>query len=625
MGRPYQSELLSLSTTYKEALELNLSLLTQRLRALGNDPLVAVGSGGSQTTAHLVAELHQLRFGQLAKAETPLVARDYLQASRVGGVVLVSAGGRNPDILGVARAAVEAEPRSLIALCGSRHSPLSRIVNAFNRGFTFEFELSNGSDGFLATNSLLALSITALRAYGFLSHQPPNDLARLFTRSGLKNAYRLSRIGASFLKSQYLIVLYGSGSRTAAFDLESKLIEAGLVSVQLSDYRNFAHGRHHWIAKNPATAVLALAAKDEIALALRTLALLPSTIHKSLMSTEHLAPLSALALQAGVFALVGEYGKTKKIDPGRPGVPPFGRRVYHLNAFTRPRESVETVAIRRKRNAASSEDSPAIREYALVLRRLRQAKFHGIVLDYDGTICDVADRFGEIPNDTSRALRRLTQAGFLVGIATGRGKSVGKALRNAFPRNHWKHIWVGYYNGGAIARLDDDTKPDITGTIAPEIQSAAQVLNTLTEPKLVINVRPKQITVETDSISDVYELWRRVLQHLSESRVEGLKVVVSTRSVDIIPTRTSKLNLLAALKAARPDSTLLCIGDRPRWPGNDAELLKHEFSLSVDEVESGPAGAWNLAPAGVLGSSALRYYLKRIVIRTRHFEIRIGT
>lgn len=124
MGRPYQSELLSLTTTYKEALGLNLNSLGQRLRTLRSGSLVAVGSGGSQTTAHLVAELHQLRFGQLAKAEMPLVARDYLRASRGDGVVLVSAGGKNRDILGVARAAVEAEPRSLIALCGSRHSPL---------------------------------------------------------------------------------------------------------------------------------------------------------------------------------------------------------------------------------------------------------------------------------------------------------------------------------------------------------------------------------------------------------------------------------------------------------------------------------------------------------------------
>jgi hydroxymethylpyrimidine pyrophosphatase-like HAD family hydrolase len=529
--------------------------------------------------------------------------------------------------LGVARAAVEAEPHSLIALCASRHSPLSRIVNAFNRGFSFEFELSSGSDGFLATNSLLALSTTALRAYGFLSREPSRNLATLFTPSGPENAYRLSRIGRPFLDCQYLVVLYGPASRTAAFDLESKLVEAGLVSVQLSDYRNFGHGRHHWIAKNPMTAVIALAANDETPLASRTLALLPATVPKFLLSTKYSAPSSSLALQAAVFGIVAEYGKARKIDPGRPGVPPFGRNVYHYNAFAKQRVTVETVAVRRKRNAAHTEDPVALetlrQEFALVSQRFRDAKFHGIVLDYDGTICDVADRFGDIPEETARALRRITHAGFLLGVATGRGKSVGKALRDAFPKSHWRHIWVGYYNGGAIARLDSDTKPDTAGTVSPELQSAAEALGMITEPKLNLTIRPQQITIESDNVSEVHELWRRVLQLLTESRTEGLKVVASTRSVDIIPMMTSKLNLLAALRTVRPNSTFLCIGDRPRWPGNDAELLKQQFSLSVDEVEFGFANAWNLAPAGVLGSAALRYYLTHIAIRARHFQIRV--
>jgi hydroxymethylpyrimidine pyrophosphatase-like HAD family hydrolase len=627
MGKPYQSELLRLTRTYREALALDVGPLAGRLRALENSSLLAIGSGGSQTTAHLLAELHQLRFGQLAKAETPLIARKSLETSLPIGVVLVSARGKNPDILGAARTAVEAEPHSLVALCASRNSPLSRIVNAFNRGFCFEFNLSSGSDGFLATNSLLALSTTAMRAYGFLEHDPSPSLATLFTPTGLKKAYRLSRIGKQFLNCQYLVALYGPASQTAAFDLESKLVEAGLVSVQLSDYRNFAHGRHHWIAKNPMTAVVALAARNETPLASRTLALLPATVPKLLLSTQHSAPLSSLALQAAVFALAAEYGKAREIDPGRPGVPPFGRKVYHYNAFSKLTETVETAAIRRKRNAAGPRNCVALetlrQDFAIVTQRFRNAKFQGIVLDYDGTICDVADRFGDIPDQTARALRRITHAGFLLGVATGRGKSVGKALRDALSKNYWKHIWVGYYNGGAIARLDDDTKPDTARAVSPELQSAAHALRTIIAPKLNITIRPQQITVEGDDTYDVHELWRRVLQHLTESQTEGLKVVVSARSVDIVPMKTSKLNLLAALRIVRPNSTFLCIGDRPRWPGNDAELLKHDFSLSVDEVEFGSDNAWNLAPAGVLGSAALRYYLKHIAIRTTHFEIRL--
>src|SRR5260370_34552440 len=175
------------------------------------------------------------------KADPALTERSYLLTTKPAAIVLVSAGGKNPDILGVAHAAVESEAKSLIALCASRNSPLSRIVNAFNRGFCFDFELASGRDGFLATNSLLALSTVALTAYGFSSEHLPSSLGNAFSSSGLQKGLGLSRISRSFFNCEYLVVLYGPESQTAALDLESKLIEAGLVSVQLSDYRNFAH------------------------------------------------------------------------------------------------------------------------------------------------------------------------------------------------------------------------------------------------------------------------------------------------------------------------------------------------------------------------------------------------
>src|SRR5260370_39626169 len=115
-------------------------------------------------------------------------------------------------------------------------------------------------------------------------------------------------------------------------------------------------------------------------------------------------------------------------------------------------------------------------EYACLSERFRNAKFHGMVLDYDGTICDSVDRFGAIPDETANALLRITRAGFLLGVATGRGKSVRKALRKAFPQSHWKRIWVGYYNGGTVARLDDTKQPDTSRVGIRQLQSAAAAL-----------------------------------------------------------------------------------------------------------------------------------------------------
>jgi hypothetical protein len=175
-----------------------------------------------------------------------------------------------------------------------------------------------------------------------------------------------------------------------------------------------------------------------------------------------------------------------------------------------------------------------------------------------------------------------------------------------------------------IARLDDNEQPDTKGTNSPELRCAAEALGKLSDTGLELTVRPQQITVETTLRMDVADLWARVVQCLQESKAEGLKVVVSTRSVDVVPLTTTKLTLVKVLKEARPDSTLLCVGDRPRWPGNDFELLSTEFSLSVDEVDGDPGTVWNLAPAGFLGAAALRYYLQRIKFERNYFNIMVG-
>jgi hypothetical protein len=52
-----------------------------------------------------------------------------------------------------------------------------------------------------------------------------------------------------------------------------------LGSVQVADFRHFAHGRHHWIAKHRGeTAVLAMICDDDRQIAESTLALIPSSV-----------------------------------------------------------------------------------------------------------------------------------------------------------------------------------------------------------------------------------------------------------------------------------------------------------------------------------------------------------
>src|SRR5207249_475048 len=133
------------------------------------------------------------------------------------------------------------------------------------------------------------------------------------------------------LTKETIVVLYPPSLRTVAVEIESKFTEAALGHVQTADYRQFAHGRHHWLAKRgDHTAVLALSDGAEDAVATRTLRLLPDAIPTVRLDLPHGGPVACLAGVAHGFELVRQAGVARRIDPGDPDVPEFGRRLYNL-------------------------------------------------------------------------------------------------------------------------------------------------------------------------------------------------------------------------------------------------------------------------------------------------------
>jgi hypothetical protein len=69
---------------------------------------------------------------------------------------------------------------------------------------------------------------------------------------GLEPRHRLLAMPTSKLADMWerrtTVVLHGPATRVGAIDLESKFTEAALGNLQVADWRNFAHGRHHAIS-----------------------------------------------------------------------------------------------------------------------------------------------------------------------------------------------------------------------------------------------------------------------------------------------------------------------------------------------------------------------------------------
>lgn len=631
MGKPYEIELQNLKQTYEWALKVPIEKLCYFVNASHDLPLVAVGSGGSLTAACMAALLHQ-RVGMVSKGVTPL---DFISTEKTiqdTSVLIMSAGGRNSDILSAFRFAATSEPRQLMTLCMRTKSPLAILSKKFHYTSLLDFDLPSGKDGFLATNSLLAFIVILIRAY-------KESLGEEYTlQQNLpyinEDHEEFKILAHPLLKKNTLVVLYGGWGFPVAIDAESKFTEAALSNIQVSDYRNFAHGRHHWLAKQGAeTGIIALITPDERRIAERTLDLIPENIPLVQITTDKTGPTGSLELLVKMLYLVNLVGTVRGIDPGMPGVPSFGRRIYNLRFSLSHRYSLphgmddkERIAIIRKSKCSSLSNMKVEdleywkKAYRAYIQRIEQGTFGAVVFDYDGTLCDPNERYSGLPNEIGQELVRLLRGGIVLGIATGRGKSVKTDLQRLIPKKYWKKVLIGYYNGSDIAYLEDPNHPDKAGPLHTSLQLIRDTVENHWQFHRLAKCeyRPKQITVEPVNPT----FWKKtraiLLDILTKIKFLGMQVLESSHSIDVLAPNVSKKNLVltcedVAKRIGNP-RVAFCIGDRGEWPGNDYDLLSTPYSVSVDTVSPDPDSCWNLSQAGHRGVQATLGYLKSLHI-----------
>lgn len=607
MGKAFASELAALPDTLAWAQVQNVKLLERFVTDVAERPLVAIGSGGSSTACHLTALLHRTCHRCPAQFMTPLDVLSLPAGLHRAGVFLASASGKNKDVLAAFDVAIAEEAPAIAAVTLRADNALSVAAADYARARVFAAEAPTGKDGYLATNSLIATCVLTARAYGFKIADP--------------KAYRKAIVdGSVFEGRQMLQVLHGGWGGPVATDLESKVNESALASAQLADYRNFGHGRHLWLAKRASeTVVVAIVTPGTTAIADATLKLFPKSIPVVRLDTTLDGPAGTIDLLLQAFHLVKRLGEVRGQDPGRPHVPEFGRRLYRL---TPPRVRPTVPApIQRKLWALPevSEDGQAFKlGVDKFLNVARAAKIGALALDYDGTLCTKDARFNGLRDDIVAECARLLKAGVRLGIATGRGKSVRDELQKALDKKLWPFVYLGYYNGTDIAALVDDSSPSTGG---PEEQvltraHAHLVADACLMAMAKLTPRPHQIAVEPKGAVRTDALAAHVMALLAPLDGEGVRIVVSSHSLDVLGPTRGKGSLVSWLRQQIGDGReVLCIGDRGAWPGNDYSLLAEPLSLSVDEVSSMRNACWNLAPRGVSGPDATLLYLRAIKVR----------
>jgi hydroxymethylpyrimidine pyrophosphatase-like HAD family hydrolase len=259
---------------------------------------------------------------------------------------------------------------------------------------------------------------------------------------------------------------------------------------------------------------------------------------------------------------------------------------------------------------------------------LRTTRFQGIVFDYDETLCPSSNRFGSLPPDVSNALTNIVEHGVTLGIASGRGRSVGHAMRESLDRRVWGKVLVGYYNGGCVLRLSEGD-PSNTGEMAPALANFYSLLqkHQLLPEMCDLEPRPHQITLTprgNDSAASVLEL---ILELAAVNGTPSISVTRSSHSIDVLGPGVSKLSVVEAchdqIVENREEANVLRVGDSGTWNGNDLQLLSTPLSLSVADCPMNPSWAWNLAAPGHRGPEAALDYINAMQFSRGSFSLDI--
>jgi hydroxymethylpyrimidine pyrophosphatase-like HAD family hydrolase/fructoselysine-6-P-deglycase FrlB-like protein len=619
MQARYSKELERLPEVYAAAYAADVTRVTRTVNGWLERPMLMVGSGGSYSTATFAAWLHERMAKRLSRAASPMEVIDSKLVDH--GLVCFSASGRNRDIGAAFKTAATSEVSPLSALVMADDTPLHALQRKYDYSDVVSVTNPLFKDGFLAVASMIASSVLLLRAYKSACGsdlEVPDSLDKLLNETLQSNDLESIADAAEKLTcGPYTSVLFSNALKPTAVDLESRFVEASLGALHSADLRNFGHGRHFWFAnRSEQTGVFALIHGDDRKLADRTLALLP-TDHLVRIDLEGPAELAAIAgLVVGLYVSAGA-GRSANIDPGKPGVPEFGRKLYRLGPGATKYNSNTLnmqAAIRRKTNMMPTSGSDAssrwISAYERAIAKVSETEIKALVIDYDGTLCDEQHRFKAMPTSTAVALERLIKDGANVAIATGRGPSAGKAIRESIDRSLWGGIQIGYYNGAVILPLEDETDP-----LFEEVSEESDLIALLRQEAVFADAQIRgniaQLTIElSDSLKsdEACSIAGRVLDGFGK---DGARIVASSHSIDLLLAGQSKLNVVDAITTQTDcdHDDVLRIGDKGRWPGNDADLLNHPLGLTVDEASSDPKCCWSLAPAGAKGVQATLHYL----------------
>ena len=635
-----------LPAAFARGFDAESSTVVEAVRASPGRSFTVVGSGASYSAAVYIARILETYFRVPAHARAPY---DYYTAAAVPqGVILVSASGRNSDILAALHRAIASRAAPLVLVTTNANAPLLERIGDYPNAFSILIPSPpHEREGFFGVQSLLSIMAAFARtvpgASSMLQPSPSEWLASICRASAAfidKEADRVTSVAAA----AHVVGLATGWALPCLSDFESKFVEGGLGWLEASEAKNFTHGRFvNTLRRSGQSSLVLFLLRENSDVARAYLEHYGSLVPILPVVADTSGPFGCCELTVRMFYLFSKIAQLRQIEISRPHVPDAARKMFRgvglyraLNFETRIDPLVDAVvAIKRTVATAAGiggDEVPSAVPFAVVRASLADVfstEFHALVCDYDGTLIPLQARNAGLSPELAAAFQQVLASGVPIAVITGRGRSAVADLRSAIPARYANQIYCYLYNGGALWRLDEAMP-----RLVVECEGIAELesrLRTCGDLQLFVDsIECASLRCQvTAHLSDVAHAAAAlgIVEALLADRAD-ITIRTSGRSIDVFPARVSKTQACHDFKsralAEHGGMDVLIIGDRAEKGGNDFDLLQEQFSYSVGNLHWSPTTCFPVFDdqfEPLVGPSGTTALLHRLQLAPRSFTV----
>lgn len=235
--------LINLPELFQEADLQDISGLHDFLFQDPGKPMLFIGNGGMLD--HFAGHLYEMNSG-IARCITPLELASMSDETIKGcRCLLLSAGGGNMDIQYAAKRLLEINPEN--TACYTNRLGEKSAFKRFDPSRVFLFQTQRFEESFISVESKFFRDALMFRAF------TGNNASDIRIDTSASYQYQLNNSAATLTplrRIKHFVALFSDYGGPAAHDVEGVLVETGIASVQVSDYRNYCHGRFLFVGNH---------------------------------------------------------------------------------------------------------------------------------------------------------------------------------------------------------------------------------------------------------------------------------------------------------------------------------------------------------------------------------------